>query len=141
MTVISQPLMRYPSRAQDVDEISPRRSISPPLRSASPPPSRPKSSIFSRLRRDTLPSGDSASYEQPPKQTKKNDKEKERGKKDKDRWSKLASRKAPPPPPVPLERQLSEEFELDWERIRTLPRVRLVPPEGESWCHKRQTVR
>lgn len=32
----------------------------------------------------------------------------------------------------------SEEDEMDWERVRTLPRVRLIPPEGEycpDCCH------
>jgi hypothetical protein len=47
--------------------------------------------------------------------------------KGKDRWSKRASRKAPV---APL-RERGESEELDWERIRTLPRVRLIPPEGE----------
>jgi hypothetical protein len=80
--------------------------------------------------------------------------------KDKGRWDKRASRKAPPPPtkrprgvglaePFPeLTRQArreeamgekgeKDEYEMDeveWERIKTLPRVRLVPPEGQLPC-------
>ncbi|ORY30399.1 hypothetical protein BCR39DRAFT_529736 [Naematelia encephala] len=59
------------------------------------------------------------------------------------KWDKRASRRAPPPPPPPsnLLRESSLEGDVDvevmgvkeeteWERIRTLPRVRLVPPEG-----------
>lgn len=52
-------------------------------------------------------------------------------------WDERASRKAPPPPPPalppkPVQGPLFENEELDeveWERIRTLPTVRLIPSE------------
>lgn len=75
------------------------------------------------------------------------------GKKEKrkSKWETRASRK-PPPPPVPRSNMDEERNELgpalsrvsarfqveddeeglEWERIKTLPRVRLVPPEGAS---------
>lgn len=60
----------------------------------------------------------------------KDKEEKGKGKTKKERWNKRASRKAPDPP-IMSSREASPDFEIDWERIRTLPRVRLVPPEGE----------
>jgi hypothetical protein len=87
---------------------------------------RPRSNLFSLLKRDSV-------SELPDSESETGGKLKD---KDKKRWTKRASRKAPPPPVrEEAERDAREDspeidFELDWERIRTLPRVRLVPPEG-----------
>ncbi|KAI9636413.1 uncharacterized protein MKK02DRAFT_45120 [Dioszegia hungarica] len=123
---ISHPLARHRSHGPPIPEVA--HLSSPPPRPTSPPPRgyRNKPSIFALMRRSagTLDSVYSAA------DTDEGISEtagKEKGK-GKDRWSKRASRKAPPPPP----RERGESEELDWERIKTLPRVRLVPPEDEG---------
>lgn len=127
--IISHPLTRHRSTGPAVPELS--HLSSPPPRPTSPPPRgiRTKPSIFALMRRsggtlDSIPSAgleDEIIIGSPAKESGK-------GKgKGKDRWSKRASRKPPMPPP----RERGESEELDWERIKTLPRVRLVPPEGE----------
>jgi len=127
----SDQMLSGPSRAP----IS-RSPLSIPI---SPPPhpsrSRPES-IFSRLRRtaipipmsatshlaqaDSIPTMPLADATNPPVT--------------KIRKDKRASRKALPPPLPPHQSVLDEDEQIldeaEWERIRTLPRVRLIPPEG-----------
>lgn len=115
--------------------IAPGPSTCLPLVPQSPPPhrARPKS-IFSRLRRTAIPMSMSATSHLVqadaivvPVGVSSN----------KGKWDKRASRKAPPPPlpPQPHVPSFEEEVvdEVEWDRVRTLPRVRLIPPEeGES---------
>ncbi|KAK8847401.1 hypothetical protein IAR55_005259 [Kwoniella newhampshirensis] len=105
--------------------------ISPP---SSPPPSRPKSSLFSRLRRSPSPSFSGAPPISIP--MKHSLSSQDRGP--------TSYKKSQVGVPIMMGRNRSEEVfgsrkngmaledEVEWERVRTLPRVRLVPPEDEG---------
>ncbi|WWD21492.1 hypothetical protein CI109_105978 [Kwoniella shandongensis] len=112
--------------------------ISPP--SSPSTTTRPKSSLFSRLRRSPLPSTSTSTSSTPISIPMKHSLSSSN-----ERGGPFSSyRKSQVGVPIMMGRNKSEEVfgsrkngmaledEVEWERVRTLPRVRLVPPEDEG---------
>ena len=127
----SQPILASGSSPPGPSRPQARISSPPSHPPHSPPPYRSsRKSIFSRLRRHPGPNTSSEIARLANKDIAKPP--------GKSKWDRRASRKVLQPPLISLAdeggvQQIREEDrlinELGWERIKTLPRVRLIPPE------------
>ena len=140
---MSSAWISIPVLNSSVDHPGPSRissPLSPRIAPESPPPhrNRPKSSLFARLRRTAIPIPMSVASHLALADTFVST--------SRPKWDKRASKKGPAPLPPSSESiagfykdELTDEIE--WNRLRSLPRVRLIPPEeGNSFGPSRRRV-